>query len=475
MQEAIADDQKFVVSNRAGGVPPRHVVITVHGIRTFGGWQSRLAHLVREVEPDCEVRSFKFNYFNALAFWFPPTRWLVVRSFARALDSLFVRGTPTRLDVVAHSFGTHVVAWGLRRARRPLRVHTVILSGSVLKATHLWEDLIPARVERLVNECGYRDSVLILSQALVPLTGMAGRVGFVGLLGPEIQNRYFDFGHSGYFNGRDGKPNDGFMREHWLPLLTSNGPIQDIDCRGEATPLAGLQLTLLQWLDPVKMAIVWGSVSLAFLFLLGLWASAAMMRERLGGMADLLSVASLRGEPIDPMAVQSLTDALKLPLGTSYVLWVDDKPGNNAGERRALRRWNVCFTNVGSTPEAVRELKANPGKHTLVISDWSRPSVPDDGGKTTAEAVAQLPLETRPALIFYVSPVSATVENRETAQRLLGAVDETGDPFILGSRSLAALAKRQGIGEEVWSSRLPATLVTGLSWLRRHFATCSAD
>src|SRR5829696_6637273 len=117
-----------VVADRTSrGAPQRHVVVTVHGIRTFGGWQSSLARLVREVEPDCEIRSFRFNYFSALAFWFPPTRWLVVRRFARALDGLAARGALERLDVVAHSFGTHVVAWGLRRARRPLRVHTLIL------------------------------------------------------------------------------------------------------------------------------------------------------------------------------------------------------------------------------------------------------------------------------------------------------------------------------------------------------------
>lgn len=475
MQGVVADDKDVFVSDRACNVAPRHVLITVHGIRTFGGWQSRLAQLVREVEPNCEVRNFKFNYFNALAFWFPPTRWLVVRSFARALDSLSARGIPARLDVVAHSFGTHVVAWGLRRTRRPLRVHTLILSGSVLRASHFWEDLIPGRVGRLVNECGHRDSILILSQALVPLTGMAGRVGFVGLLGPQIQNRYFEFGHSDYFNGADGKPDDGFMREHWLPLLTSDGPVPDIDRRGEATQLAGIQLTLLQWLDPVKMAVVWGSVSLAFLFLLGLWAGTAMMRERLGGLADLLSAASLRGEPIDSVAVQHLTDALKLPLGTSHVLWVDDTPGNNVRERQALRPWNVCFTNVGSTSEAVRELKASPGRYTLVISDWSRSGVQGDGGKATAEALAQFPLEARPALIFYVSFERATVQNREAAQRLLGALDMTGDPFILSSRSLSTLAKYQGIGDRAWSSRLPATLITGLSWLRHPFLTCSAD
>lgn len=463
-----------VANDGTRGAAPRHVVVSVHGIRTFGGWQSRLARLVREVEPNCEVRNFSFNYFSALAFWFPPTRWLVVRRFARALDSLAARGAPDRLDVVAHSFGTHVVAWGLRRARRPLRVHTLILSGSVLRASHVWDNLIPARVGRLVNECGHRDSILTLSQAFVPLTGMAGRVGFVGLLGPEIQNRYFDFGHSGYFQGADGKPDDSFMREHWLPLLTGNGPAPEIDRRGEATPLAGIQLTLLQWLDPVKMAIVWGAVGLAFLFLVGLWANAAMTRDRLEATTDLIRSASRRGMVIDDGAMQSLVGALGMPLGTSRVLWVDDNPANNILERRALRRWNVCFTNVRSTSEAKRELADSLGKYALVISDWGRERVPNDDGKATAEVVAQLPVEARPALVFYVSPNSATDVNRETARKL-GAIDETGDPFKLTWLSLDSLASSQGLRDGGWWSRLPTSLATGLSWLRRQFLACAAN
>jgi CheY-like chemotaxis protein len=466
--------QDDVAEAGARGGSTRHVLVTVHGIRTFGGWQSRLAKIVRDVEPNCEIRSFSFNYFSALAFWFPPTRWLVVRRFARALDHLAASGSPDRLDIVAHSFGTHVVAWGLRRTRRPLRVHTLILSGSVLRASHFWEDLIPARVGRLVNECGHRDSILILSQAFVPLTGMAGRVGFVGLLGPEIQNRYFEFGHSGYFEGADGKPDDGFMREHWLPLLTGDGPVPTIDRRGEATPLTGIQLTLLQWLDPVKMAVVWGMVALAFLFLVGLWASAAMTRDRLGAATDLIRSASSRGLAIDSTAVQSVVAALGLPLGTSHVLWVDDNPENNSLERRALGRWNVCFTNVRSTSEAVRILEMSPGRHALVISDWARQSVPGDEGSATAAAIARLPAETRPALIFYVSPTSVTAQNREAARRL-GAIDETGDPFVLSALSLGAIASQQAIGDGGWSSRLPASLVTGLSWLRRKFLACSND
>ena len=486
----------------------RHVVVTVHGIRTFGGWQARLAALLREAAPGCEVRSYKFNYFSALAFWFPPTRSLVVRRFAREMDRLGTRGNIARLDVVAHSFGTHVVAWGLRRAQRAPRVHTLVLSGSVLKATHTWDDLIPSRVGRLVNECGLRDGILILSQLFVPLTGMAGRVGFVGLLGPDFTNRHFDFGHSGYFEGPDGKPGGSFMHVNWVPLLTGDGPVPDIDQRVEATPLSGVQLWLLQWADPAKAAVLMTPIALAFTLLLGLWADAAMTRDRLEAATDLIRAAANRGQTLRNSDAEVIAGALDLPLGTSRVLWVDDYPGNNAQERAALGRWNVCFTNVRSTAEAVRELGARPGAYSLVISDWGRDAVPeqsDDSGEATGRAVATLSPSARPPLIFYVSaralqlmqnrttdlpaeigraddtapddrnpyPQASDVTVRAATRFLFGAVEQTDDPFRLFSASLGELAKGRGIRDAGRKAgRMSALLASGAAWVGRQFSDC---
>ncbi len=449
----------------------RHVLVTVHGIRTFGGWQLRLERLVHEREPACDVHRFNFNYFNALAFWFPPTRWLVGRRFARELQNLVTEFKPSRLDIVAHSFGTYVVVSGLRHVSPFIQVHTLILSGSVLPENHYWGDLVPKRVSRIINDCGFNDSVLILSQALVPLTGMAGRVGFVGLLGSNFENRYFDFGHSGYFQSPSRKSDNNFMREKWLPLLTTSDSIEKFDFRGEASALTGIQLTFLRWINPVKIAIVWGTMGLLLLYLVGLWASAALTVERLNATIDLLRSPKLEDKAIAPNAVSSLASALALSLGTNRVLWVDDNPENNRFERSALRRWNLCFTNVKSTFEAEKNLRESPGKYALVISDWNR-AVAGDNGEATALALQRLGADVRPPLIFYVSPMSATADHRAAAGKL-GALIETADPFTLSSTTLDALAAREAAGR--MALRLPATLTTGFSWLQRQFLSCATD
>jgi hypothetical protein len=82
----------------------------------------------------------------------------------------------------------------------------------------------------VVNECGTKDSVLLLSQFFVLVTGMAGRLGFNGGTGRNFRNRYFEFGHSGYFlTGR--VPNNAFMQSYWLPLFFEDTDIPQVDQR----------------------------------------------------------------------------------------------------------------------------------------------------------------------------------------------------------------------------------------------------
>jgi WD40 repeat protein len=219
-----------------------HVVLTVHGIRTFGRWQERLELLLTGGEaPDRRrtVINYKYGYFSAIAFAIPFFRWLLTRRFRRDLLQVAARYPSARLDVVAHSFGTHLVGWGLLGLTKPssLRIDTLILAGSVLPSSFPWPEIIGARVRRLINDCGTSDGILLLSQLLVIQGGSAGRFGFTGSTSSCFRNRYFAFGHSGFFLEAKG-PSDAFMREWWCPLLTGDGPIALSDARSER-PLSG--------------------------------------------------------------------------------------------------------------------------------------------------------------------------------------------------------------------------------------------
>src|SRR4051795_6212026 len=92
----------------------RHIVVTVHGIRTYGEWQSRLEKVVHlHLSNHIKFKHFRYSYFSLLAFWFPPIRWFQVRRFAKELAAIMAE-KPHRLDLVGHSFGTHLIGWALR-------------------------------------------------------------------------------------------------------------------------------------------------------------------------------------------------------------------------------------------------------------------------------------------------------------------------------------------------------------------------
>ena len=140
---------------------PRHLVLTVHGIRTFGQWQERLEKLLKAEDPFIEVFSYKYGYFSVLAFMIPFLRWLVTRRFRQDMLREIEKAQWARIDIVAHSFGTHLVAWGLygiEPDKRPT-IHTIILAGSVLKAGVPWRDCLGSSVARVLNECGIDDSI----------------------------------------------------------------------------------------------------------------------------------------------------------------------------------------------------------------------------------------------------------------------------------------------------------------------------
>lgn len=222
----------------ASGAPAdagEHLVITLHGIRTFGRWQERLGQLLHRRDPSIVTYHYKYGYFPLLKFLTPPLRWLAVRHFRRwLLQTLADHPNARRVDLVAHSFGTYIASWavhGLPPEKRP-RLHTIILAGSTLPNDFPWGELLhEGTVRRVVNECGLKDWVLVANRLLVPFTGMAGWTGFVGGLSEHFQNRYYPFGHSGYYERRRDPSYVQFMQRRWLPLLIGEGPVPPVDCR----------------------------------------------------------------------------------------------------------------------------------------------------------------------------------------------------------------------------------------------------
>jgi len=242
------------MNNQSIGSPEKdHLLVTIHGIRTFGGWQEQLGEMLEAEDHATLAIHYKFGYFSSIAFLIPFVRYLVVRRFAKALKTYYKRRTWRRVDIVAHSFGTYIAVKALLHLKpedRP-RVHTLILAGSVLKVNYPIDRLLDSCAMRIVNECGIRDNVLVLSQIAAIGTGMAGRSGIVGFQQETFQNRFYIFGHGGYF-----EDHGVFMRREWLPMLLSDGPIPSRPYPRALSNVGGALLFLINNADALKVTAV---------------------------------------------------------------------------------------------------------------------------------------------------------------------------------------------------------------------------
>jgi len=236
------------------------LVITVHGIRTFGLWQEKLEERLRaNRDLLIEVCHYRYGFFTVIAFLIPPLRWLATRRFYSDLRRQISQQSWSRIDIVAHSFGTHLVGWSVLKLppSDPPAIHTVIFAGSVLKSSFPIRSLLQ-RVGRLVNDCGVSDQVLLANQLFVLFTGMAGRIGFAGMEGDHFRNRYFRFGHSGYFDATA----PDFITQFWIPLLLYDKGIPSHDER-KPSKFYDLIAILLNNAEPIKLACYIAPLALA--------------------------------------------------------------------------------------------------------------------------------------------------------------------------------------------------------------------
>ena len=206
----------------------KKLIITIHGIRTFGEWQSNLNTLIELETSNAVFKQYKYGYEALLAFILPFLRQRHVSHFYKKLKELSKDDTNLNIYIFAHSFGTYITANALNLAAKekyPINIKRIIFSGSMLDSNFNWLPIQKHFDCSIVNECGNKDKVLLWSEALVPDAGMAGRIGFKNNFEYEkFINRHHNFGHSGYFIDKN------FMKTYWVPLVSSQkAPIQVIN------------------------------------------------------------------------------------------------------------------------------------------------------------------------------------------------------------------------------------------------------
>lgn len=200
--------------------PKDLVILTVHGIRTFGSWQKRLNSLVDEHVGQRKVEHLEFKYANIdpITFALPSRRKKVVDKLSGDLKAWLRENRASEIICVAHSFGTYMLMESLENQDRQdlANISTIILAGSVLSEDYDFSKLNSKSNISIYNECAIGDGALLFSKAFVSGTGMAGKIGFRGMTS-NVKNRFYTGGHSVFFD-----INNQFMSKNWIPLITSD-------------------------------------------------------------------------------------------------------------------------------------------------------------------------------------------------------------------------------------------------------------
>ncbi len=235
-----------------------HVVVVVHGIRDRAPWVQMIDKTIGG--NGIKVVGVRYGRFSALKFLAPidfssyPIS-LVDRTFRQVRK----QHPNAKISVIAHSFGTHLVARLLQRDDT-LKLWRVIVCGSVLEQDFNWGriehqivgmDSTPGQMYKVVNDCGNADIWPVLGASAGWRFGNAGTDAFGSTY---VYDRFHQGGHSLFLE-------PGFVCRFWEPFIRNGVIVPGEAISGEKIPwyirgIAAFPLRYLQLLFPIIVAIL---------------------------------------------------------------------------------------------------------------------------------------------------------------------------------------------------------------------------
>ena len=215
-ERSIAETLIFIGASTPFASDNTKVIVLIHGIRTFAEWFDLLQSEVKK-NSNTEVYFIKYGFFDALRFWFPFfTRSGKIIHAKRELRSIRNKHRTADFIVVAHSFGTYIIS-KILSTESDIDIKRLLTCGSIIPEDYRW-DLLPRPPNSILNDCGIHDIWPIAAKTLSWGYGTSGSFGFNSI---HTHDRFFDVGHSGFFN-------EDFITTYWLPFI-NDGIIRDSD------------------------------------------------------------------------------------------------------------------------------------------------------------------------------------------------------------------------------------------------------
>lgn len=234
------------------------IVVLVHGIRDRASWYQVVSRIF-EAE-GMKVFGPKYGFFDPVRFLFPidlsggPRRELLT-----VLRDARANYPDSRISVIAHSFGSHLIASALAE-ESDIRLHRLIMCGAVVKQGFKW-GLVAGRVgpiedtdkrSYIVNDCGDADIWPALGRSAGWRYGDAGSFGFGNA---NVTNRFHEGDHGLFFEPE-------FIRKYWLPFVRDGEIVSGEGHQGRRLHgcLSRVALVPLRWLLLVSGLSVLGAL-----------------------------------------------------------------------------------------------------------------------------------------------------------------------------------------------------------------------
>ena len=196
------------------------VVISLHGIRTTGGWQKELTDEL--ILQKIRYEPLDFDFFSALSLLFPWSRKNKVEWFHHKYSDFTDRNSQIP-SLIAHSFGSYIAAEAMLKYS-DIKFDKIIFCGSIVRDDYPWTDIILKRgqVNLVLNEAGGQDIWSKIVGWVVEDAGPSGVNGFSDRACDKVlQQIHTSHRHSDYFYPQN-------YRTNWIPFLKGSNPRQII-------------------------------------------------------------------------------------------------------------------------------------------------------------------------------------------------------------------------------------------------------
>lgn len=243
------------------------LLVTVHGIRTYGHWQTKISDEVLRYSRSFDNIEVKYGFTDLFCFAIPPLRRKIIEREAGKLQRSLSLFSEREIHIIAHSFGTLIVSHALRMQSGNLKIKNIVFCGSPLPVDEDIEHVVRAS-EMTVNDCGIHDIVLIGARLFFFGLGDAGRIGFRRENSERFQNRFFRGGHDLYF--KNVAPGAIFYSRYWLPTITLGKDLKRMDLRKNyiGEDFVDISIKFLTLLKPAwyfgAIILIWVGIGIFF-------------------------------------------------------------------------------------------------------------------------------------------------------------------------------------------------------------------